>query len=432
MTYMQAVAYLHGTLRLGSRPGLARIQALMDALEQPHANLLVIHIAGTSGKGSTAVILCEILMQAGYTVGLYLSPFVEDFRERIQINRQFLPRAEWAARVTSLANVIDRMTAQGAEHPTEFEILTALALQSFADHRCDFALLEVGLGGRLDSTNVVTRPTLSVITHIGMDHMEYLGDTLAQIAFEKCGIIKPGCPVVTSAGQPAEALTVIREQARQKDAPLVEADSQACSIVSLSREASRFSYKDETYTLSLPGEHQVQNALTALEAVEALRRQGTIISPPALREALAHVRFAGRLETVRTQPLCLTDGAHNVDKITALAKAVQTLYPEYKKIVVMGMSRDKEWTLCAPIMAACADIFIATQYQGARALDASRLAACATGHARRVETAESLSAACRLALALTDEHTLVLACGTLYMLGDAKRYLQEGAQTPPS
>jgi len=426
MTYPEALSWLHGIRRFGSKPGLQRIRALTRALGHPEDRLRFVHVAGTNGKGSTAAMIESVLRAAGLKTGLFVSPYVEDFRERVQIGGAMLLPEEWATRLTHIRAVSEALAAGGGPQPTEFELLTALALQCFADHGCALTVLEVGMGGSIDSTNVIPVPAAAVITALSMDHMAWLGDTLEEIARVKCGIIKPGGRVITCAGQPAEALSVIRRHCKEAGAgePVIP-DLEALSEVTMNLSGSSFVYRGRRYALPLAGAHQVQNALTAIETAGMLRARGFPVTDEAVVSGLHSVCWGGRLETVRSTPLCLIDGAHNPAKIAALRRALDELLPGRRLITVMGMSADKDCAACVPLIAGRSEVFLATQYDGHRALPAGELAALAGAHPW-AEVHDRLEDACRRALSLAGAGDAVLACGSLYLIGEAKRRLTEG------
>lgn len=420
MTYAQALDYLHAVQRFGSKPGLSRVNALLDELGHPELSLRFVHVAGTNGKGSTSAMIDSILRAAGLKTGLFVSPFVENFRERAQVGGDMLSEEEWALRISHIRETSEAVAASRNIQATEFELLTALALKCFADHACDMAILEVGLGGRFDATNCIPPPEAAVITALSLDHTEYLGSTLADIAFEKCGIIKPGCPVVTCAGQPAEAMEVIVRRCREEGAELRQPDAGSLSDTALRIDGSSFRYRGRRYSLPLAGAHQVHNAMTAIETALTLRERGFDFQDSHIETGLATTRWGGRLEAVRRHPLCLIDGAHNPAKIAALCRAIDELLPHTRIITVMGMSGDKDCAACVAPVASRSAVFLASQYEGLRALAADRLAQLAGAHPH-VEVIPTLSDACQRALALAGPEDVVLACGSLYLIGDAKR-----------
>lgn len=427
MTYTQAVAYIHSLLKFGMKPGLQRIEALLERLGRPDRKLKVLHVAGTNGKGSTCAMLSAVLRQAGYKTGLFISPYVVNFRERIQINGNYIPPRELAVRTEKLKKIADELAMENLG-PTEFEFITALALCWFADAGCEAVVLETGLGGRLDSTNVVENPLVSVITSISLDHTAILGDTLEQIALEKSGIIKPGCPVVVSPGLQVEALKVIRSAAAGKGSVLYQ-PAPADEIQSLGLMGSRFTPGDtvgrrpdggverlpapnDDYTVGLAGAHQVQNALTALEAV---RRCGLRVSETALRDGLQTVCFPARLELLQRDPVVILDGAHNPEGAAALAAAVAPY--SGRLTAVMGMMEDKDYDTVLSVLAPLCRSIITVQVRGnPRSLTAAALARAASVYCNSVTAASSY----KQALALAGEQSAggpVLVCGSFYLAG---------------
>ncbi|MDR0293099.1 MAG: bifunctional folylpolyglutamate synthase/dihydrofolate synthase [Oscillospiraceae bacterium] len=405
MNYRQALDYINRTAQMGSKPGLERIAALLDAFGNPHKRLKFVHVAGTNGKGSVCAMVESVLRAAGYKTGFFISPYLEDYCERIQVSREWIPREKLAGLITEADGHIQRITAGGGEHARKFEIETAVALTYFAEQRCDVVVLEVGLGGRLDATNIIPSPEVAVITSLSYDHTHILGGTLEQIAAEKRGIIKPGCAVVDASALP----------------PAEKAE--------LSLSGSRFTYKQEEYIVSLIGAHQVQNAAVAIEAVNALRERGWPVSGAALKEGLRAAQWGGRLEIIRREPLCLIDGAHNQDAVEQLCKALDTLLAGRRIITVMAMSADKRHDLCVPMLAGRSSCFITTEFKDMHPAKADVLARYVPDPQSRdparyplsVEVIADTDRAVRRALELAGPDDVVLACGSLYMIGDAKR-----------
>ncbi|MDR1737091.1 MAG: bifunctional folylpolyglutamate synthase/dihydrofolate synthase [Oscillospiraceae bacterium] len=413
MSIDDALAYIHGFQRFGSKPGLRRIAKLLDLLGRPQDGLRCVHVAGSSGKGSTCAMLASILQAAGNNVGLFVSPGIESFSERIQINGIPIAEAALAALVSEIKPVIEGM----AESPTEFEVVTALGFLHFAREKTDVAVIEVGLGGRFDSTNVIEKPLCSVITPISLDHTEILGDTVAQIAGEKAGIIKPGCPVVTCFDQDAAALAVFGRVCGELGCTLTVA--RECSGLYVGLDKTSFRMPDgDRYEIPLHGKHQAQNAVTALTAARLLG-----VPEETCRAGLAAVKLNGRLEIVRESPLCLIDGAHNAAKISALAEALDDLLPGRRIVSVMGMSADKQADVCVPMIARASAVFIAFDgFQGrGRVADAQMLAALASPHCGEVYTAHSMKEAASLGLEKAGEDGVLLFCGSIYFIGDAKQ-----------
>lgn len=420
MNYQQAIDYLHAVMRFGSKPGLTRIQQLLDAMGNPQHGLRCIHVAGTNGKGSTSAMLDSILRKQGYTVGLCTSPYMLDFRERIRINGAMIGRDELAERVTEVDALIQAMLARGQMQPTEFEIIVAITLQTFAAHKVDYCVIEVGLGGRWDATNAIDAPLVAAITSISYDHTEYLGDTLPQIAREKCGIFKPGSRAVAMGGQPAEVAAVIREEAEHNGLPLIFTAPEALQIRHSNRDGSQFAYRGNDYTLRLAGHHQIQNAMVAIECVEALRQCGVAISAQALRDGLYEAQWSGRLQCVQQEPLVVLDVAHNPDGMRALCEALDTLYPTLSIHAVMSMCSDKQAHSCVPMLAQRAAAFYAAAADTPRALPAQSLLALAQPHCARAQAYGSVKQAVQAALATAKIQDMVLICGSHYMMEEAR------------
>ena len=423
MTYDETLAYIHSTLKFGSKPGLSRIRALMEACGNPQKSTRFVHITGTNGKGSTTTMLTNIFRRAGYRVGTFLSPYVDNFRERMQINGELIPPAALTAELERLLPKIEAIKELGHTQPTEFEIVTALALNWFAHEQCDIVMLEVGMGGRLDCTNVIDAPEAAVLTPVSLDHTKVLGSTVAEIAQDKCGIIKPGCDAVTCYGQAPEALAVLRADCAAKGVPLHIPDESALDLLLCDISGSRAEYDGLALRVNMAGMHQLQNAVTALTAARALRARGWKVSDADITDGIADTRFAGRLEIIRRDPLVLLDGGHNPAGVDAAARAIDDSLAGRRLITVMGMCADKATAYCIPEIARRSAVFIATQCDIPRALPASEVARLAVGHCRDVHWNERVSTACQIALSLADPGDVILVCGTLYILHDAREAL---------
>jgi len=397
MNYQQAFDYIHQTAQFGNKLGLERIAALLERMGNPHKHLKFVHVAGTNGKGSVCAMAESILRAAGYKTGLYISPYVEDYCDRIQINRAMIPRDVFASYITEIAGHCGDIVASGGEQPRKFEMETAAGLRYFADQRCGIVVLEVGMGGRLDATNVIDAPEVAVIASISYDHTKILGETLEEIKREKRGIIKPGCAVVETANLPP------------------------AENIELSLSGSRFSYRGQRYETGLIGAHQIQNAVTAIETVFALRSCGWVIPDDSVREGLRTAQWGGRLEIVRRKPLCIIDGAHNQDAVRVLCGAIDALLNGRRIITVMAMGADKRVDLCVPMLESRSAQFIATQArESPNPLPAEKLAeACA----RKPEIIPDAEKATARAMELAGPDDVILACGSLHMINDAKRVM---------
>ena len=338
MNYEQAMEYIHAVQWAGHKPGLTRTRTLLAALGDPHKKLQFVHVAGTNGKGSTAAMLAACLQAAGYRVGLYTSPFINRFNERIQINGQQIPDEALVELVEQVKPAADAME----DVPTEFEIITALGMLYFAQQQCDIVVLEVGLGGTLDSTNVIEKPACAVITALGMDHVKELGPTLADIAAAKAGIIKPGCPVVSYGGAP-EADAVLRRVAAQQHAPFTEVDFAKLQITGGDLDAVTFSFDGlDGVRLPLIGSYQPRNAALAITALRVLRQQGWNIPESAIRTGLEQVSWPGRFELLRHSPAFVLDGSHNAHGMRATVQSLKDRFPGQKFVFLVSIMADKD------------------------------------------------------------------------------------------
>lgn len=335
MTYEEALLYLHSLPRFGGKPGLERIRMLCDALGNPEKALggRFLHVAGTNGKGSVCAFLDAVLRRGGYHVGRFTSPYLTDFRERIAVDGELVLKETVARNVTKIR---DAVTALGTT-VCEFEAVTALGLCCFHDAECDLVVWETGLGGRHDPTNVVD-PLLSVITHIALDHVDVLGDTVEKIAWEKAGIIKPGRPAVIAPGQDAAALAVLFEEARTAGAPVCLSKD---ATWRQDGDAAYVRYEGEEYALAMTGTYQKDNAAAALTALSLLPGLGFPVQKEAVREGMKEVSFPARFERLRDDPPFYLDGAHNRDGLVALRDSVLARFGDEKPVAICGMLRDK-------------------------------------------------------------------------------------------
>lgn len=430
--YEETLAFIKDLTKFGINFGLERIQALLDRLGNPEKKLRVIHIGGTNGKGSTAAILQAVLQEAGYKAGMYISPHLHDFRERISINGEMIRPEDVVAEVDEIRPHLQALLADGVEHPTEFEVSTALALLYFAHKQPDFVLLEAGLGGAIDSTNVVL-PLISVITNIGMDHMDYLGNTIKEIALVKAGIIKEGVPVVTSA-EKAEALDVIQEYAARKGSDVIIV-GQDVRWEMVGRDGDRFNYYGISgfypeLKLALQGEHQYVNASTALAVTELLREKfGYEIPDTAVRQGLSNVKWPGRLELMSENPKVLLDGAHNVDGMKSLADALRKYregqYKHRRLILCLGMLGDKEIEKAVGIIGPLADVIVVTKPGSPRAGDWEYVALLAGEYVAKdnIHVIEDPILAVSKCLEMLNQEDMLCITGSLYMLGTVRQYL---------
>jgi len=431
MTTQQAIEALHALPRMGQgAPGLARMQNLCDHLGNPEKELQCIHIAGTNGKGSLAAMTSSILTAAGYKTGLTISPYVVDFRERFQIDGEMIPPRTLANLTEKVLDAIDAIEGEGGEKPVEFEAVTALAFLWFAREKCDLVVLETGLGGRCDATNVVPHKLVAAITKIGYDHMEVLGDTLDKIAAEKAGIIKEGTVVVNYPDQPAEAMGPILTAAAEAHTSIITPDKDDLTLLRGKRLENRIDYGGYRAALGLPGTHQANHAAMAVEIALALWREfGYDISDDAILQGLADARMPARIEVLRRHPLLLLDGCHNPDGAKMLAATLTRADFEENLVGVLGVLADKDYKDMLSDLAPCfAKIYTVTP-NCPRALSAQKLQKEARFHTD-AEAADSVADAIRKAVDYADENNLagVVVCGSLYLAAEARPLLLKEAE----
>ena len=416
MTYEEALSYIHSICWKGSKLGLDRTRELLGKLDDPQKELKFIHIAGTNGKGSTAAMLSSILEEAGYRVGLYTSPFINRFNERMQVNHQPIPDEELAALTEYVRPHADAM----ADSPTEFELITALAMVWFARQKCDIVVLEVGMGGELDSTNIIDVPEAAVIAAMGLDHVKELGPTMADIARAKAGIIKEGGRVVSYGGNP-EADEVIAAVCRARNASLCQPDFSAIVPGDFSLEGQTFSYKGwRGLRIPLVGAYQMNNAAVVLETVEVLRQWGWIISDEAVRQGLADTRWPARFEVLRRDPVFIVDGGHNPHGIRATAESLSRLFPGRKITFVTGVMADKDVEHILGLIVPLADQFFTVRPDNPRAMDAGELAARIEAMGAKATACASVRDGVDRAIQAEGPHGVACALGSLYMSGEVR------------
>ena len=412
MTIEQAMELIHGVEWRGSRPGLARVRELLHRLGDPQDGLQFVHIAGTNGKGSTAAMLASILRAAGYTTGLFTSPYLERFAERMQVNGVPVPDAEFAAVCEALQPCIAAMD----DPPTEFELVTAAAMLWFRRRGCDVVVLEVGLGGRLDATNVIAAPACAVITNIGLDHTEILGDTLEQIAREKAGILKPGTRAV-SYPQTPEVRAVLHEICAQRGIPLTEADAAAIVPLTDGVDGQTFTYRGAEYTLPLLGAHQLRNAAVALETVTALRARGWRIPDAAVRAGLAKVRGPARFERRRRGLGFVLGGGQNPEGAQPVGDNPARFFPGRPIPLLGGVRAERDYPAMLAALDTQAAAYIAATPLSPRALPAAELGDYLKRFGKPVTVCADPAQAAELALAHAAPEDVICAVGSLYMAG---------------
>ena len=427
MNYQEALDFIHGRKRFGIKPGLDRIKELLKRLGDPQKKLKFIHIAGTNGKGSTTAMTASIFISAGYKTGMYISPFVDEFCERIQINGEYISHSDLALFTERVKNTVDEIDKEKVFTPvTEFEIVTAIGMLYFAEKKCDIVVLEVGLGGRLDATNAIDAPLVSVITSISMDHTNILGDTLSKIAFEKCGIIKNGSKTVLYPVQQEEVFKVVRERTKEMKNPLIIPDLNLLKIISESILGSEFIYKGLEILCPLTGRHQIYNCITAIEACRAASQNGITITDVDIKKGRKSTKFIGRFEIFKTRPLIILDGGHNEGGIDTLVDSLNKhVKPYYKKInTCMGILKDKDYRVCIKKISEISDMFIALSPNNPRALPVEEIKNIAGEYCKNTLSFNDINEAVEKLLNSTNDDDAILVCGSLYLLSDIRKIME--------
>lgn len=465
MTYEETLGYIKETNQYGSVLGLDNIYELLKRLDNPQNKLKFVHLAGTNGKGSTAAYIGTILAQAGYKVGRYISPAIFEYRERIQISRidptserskeeitskedsisniqtEYISENAVAKYITLIKNVIDDMIEDGYYHPTPFEIETAMSFLCFLDEKCDIVILETGLGGSLDATNIVQTTICSVITSISMDHMQLLGDTIRKIAEQKAGIIKSKVPVV-SYEQVPEVLEVLREKCKKEESELIIVDFNNIKEVSHRLDGISFYYESNTYPLEnhgqkqfqiqeekkeylrirILGEHQVKNAALAIETIQLLRKVGYFISNEAIVKGLLFTKWEGRFDIIKRDPILVVDGAHNVEASISLRKSIQLYFNNKRIIFIIGVLCDKEYESVIKNTVDLANLIITITPDSPRALSSNELAKVVQKYHDNVIDAKNVKNALKIAEEHSSKDDVIISFGSLSYLGEIYQY----------
>ena len=428
MRYEEAMKYITEVGNFGSNYGLEITYKLLEYLSNPEKDLKFIHIAGTNGKGSTTSIITEILMGAGYKVGMYTSPFIEEFEERIQINRNNIPKEKLASLMDEVKAAVDKVIEDGYNHPTEFEIITVLMLLYFKKENIDFGVIEVGLGGTLDSTNVIT-PVLQVITSISFDHTNLLGNTLEEIAGEKAGIIKSGIPTVIYP-QKAEALKVIENKCSEMNSKLYIANCDNFkfeNVVNEDRPYQLLKYNNEVdILLPLLGEHQITNLSVAMTSIEVLNNINmTNILLDSIVKSIKNVKWKGRLEVLSKNPYVVIDGAHNIQGIETLSRNIKKYFKYENLYLILGILADKDVQEMIKVIAPMAKKIYAVTPNSIRAELAEDLKREIIKYNENCEAYDDYKEAYLTAINDANENDFVLASGSLYMIGDMRKIIRE-------
>lgn len=429
MKYTEFLEYVDSLKNYGIVPGLDNIRRLCNALGNPQDSLRFIHIAGTNGKGSVLAYLSTILKCAGYKVGRYLSPVIFDYRERIQTGGRPITQAACCEGMEIIRDICAQMKAEGFPHPTPFEAETALAFWYFQKTGCEYVVLETGMGGLEDATNLITTTVAAVITPISMDHMAFLGNTLSQIAAQKAGIIKKGS-VVISICQQQEVMQVIENTAAAHGCSLEVADPQQVYRIRYGVERQRFDYGGfQNLEITMAGRFQIENAALAVETVKVLTQSGLKIPESALRKGLCETKWPGRFSVIGRRPLFIADGAHNEDAAIKLAESIDFYFTNKRIIYIMGVLKDKEYGRIIEVTYRYADqIITVTPPENPRAMQAYDLAGEVAKVHPRVTAADSLEEAVEMSCLLAGREDVIIAFGSLSYLGRLIRIVTKRTQ----
>ena len=428
MNYQESLKYIEETHKFGIRLGLDNMSKLLELLGNPQDKLNIIHVAGTNGKGSTCSFITSILKEAGYKVGLYTSPYLETFTERIRINGENIPEEDVARIVTLIREKIDQMVSEGYSYPTEFEIVTTMAFYYYCEQNVDFVALEVGLGGRYDATNIIKKSDVSVITSISLDHVGILGDTVAKIAYEKGGIIKEN-GVALVYDQSDEAKDVIKEICKEKNARYIEVkfddiNVKQSNINSQIYDCTIMGQRYEDLEINLIGEHQINNSIVALSAIEFLRNSKDLnISEDNIRCGLRNTRWPGRIEKIMDNPIFIIDGALNEDGARSLAKAIDKNFNGKKATLLIGMLEDKDIDGVLEILMPYFDKVITTTPESDRAINCEVLKNKISRYTDDVICKEKIEDAVKYTLETAKDDDVIISAGSLYMIGSVRTIL---------
>lgn len=413
----------------GSVYGLDTIKELLQRLGNPQEQLQIVHIAGTNGKGSTLAMIDSVVRNAGYNCGRYSSPTIDTYLERFQINGRYMEEKEWVHCMCMVIEQAQEMEQAGYVHPTAFEIETAVAFVWFLQKKVDLVLLETGLGGRMDATNVITKPIVTLFASISREHMGILGDTVEEITIEKSGIIKEGCPVIVYPNE-QNIQAILKEQAKEHHSSCICIQKEEIQKKEQTRNGQVFVYQGEEFKISLFGDHQMYNATVAIEAIQQLRNQSFLITQEALKEGLRLAKWNGRFEVVQQFPDWILDGAHNEDAARKLKESLEQYvsfcFTKPRIFYIIGVFKDKEYETIVSTTAELADVIVTVEANDPhRTLASSELAQVARTYHNNVIDAKHIRNGIALVKELAKKEDLVIVFGTLSLLGEAKEAIQE-------
>ncbi len=423
MNYIDSVNFIHSLLKFGIRPGLNGMDALLSCLGNPQKGMKCVHIAGTNGKGSTSTAMSNVLINAGLNVGLYTSPYVTEFLERVQFNGKPIDKTVFSNAVKKVKNTLEELNKKDVVI-TEFEALTASAFLCFKELKCDVVVLEVGLGGRLDATNIIDTPLLNVITSLSLDHTGVLGDTIEEIAFEKCGTIKEKSLVVSSIDQPEKAMKVIEKTVEEKNGSLLVADKNQLEIIKSDLFGTEFIYKNQRYNITMPGVHQVKNMLCVIEGVNLLKKHFNITDED-VKNGIKSAVLPARVEVLKRKPLVVLDGGHNEDGAIAFYNAVEKhLNPKGKVYVLAGMMGDKAVEKSLSPLMKKADVFVSVTPENPRAMSAEELNEIALKYSKTAVSVPSPEEAVAYIFKNLTDDDVFLCVGSLYLAGEVRELIK--------
>lgn len=435
MTYEQAMSFLSRPFVMDREYKTDMTRKILELLDNPQDKIKCIHVAGTNGKGSISAMTAKILELSGYKTGIYTSPHIIDFEERIKVNSNYISKEDVARIVKKISVIVESLLKEGYDEPTEFELITCLAFYYFCEQKVDYAVIEVGLGGLSDSTNVIT-PILSVITSISLDHMSVLGNTLTEIAYEKAGIIKKNVPVVVY-NQSKEVLHVIEKVCAEKNSKLTIAKSTITefnqnqikekfgidSLINSPKQFFNITTKKDSYdvALNLLGVHQMKNTDVVINIVENLIEQGLNIHKETVLQALDSVTWIGRLEIMQRNPMIVLDGAHNIDGVTNLYESIKKYFTYRKLILITGILKDKQVDEMSKLLSDISDQIILVDVDNTRRTPKAELAEIFSKYNSNVTVKDDNKDALETALSSAEKDDLILICGSLYLIGDYRR-----------
>lgn len=420
MNCEEAISYIHSLEKFGIQPGLDKISALCEALGNPQKNLKVIHVAGTNGKGSTSTMISNMLIANGYNVGLYISPYVSDFRERIQLNGRMIDKDALAKAVEKVKNAIDNVLIPQGIQPTEFEALTAAAFVFYAKAKCDFVVLEVGLGGRFDATNIIDKPLVSAIVSISLDHTAVLGDTIDKIAFEKCGIIKKDSITVSYPLQFREAHGIIESKCSEMNNRLIVPDLSEIKFETEEFDGTTAVYDGIKFKIPLAGKHMIYNACTAIEAIRALSYYGIYVSEESIIKGIASSSMPARLELISRNPVIILDGGHNEGCAEAVEAYINKYFNGKRIIMISSMMADKDYESYLCRVASKASVFIATKADVPRALSSDELLKTAEKYCKECYSYPEPFKAVDFGRSICNDDDIFFVCGSFYLAGEIR------------